>query len=87
MTITRNDAESLFTTDGHVDIARLSWYMHELDHLWNLSREVGHLVSRMLILEREDGGWRGDRAVRAIAFSAWLYEEAARFGSRANAAA
>ena len=72
MLITRKDAESLFTPDGFVDLPRLSHFLQTLPHLWNLSREVSFLVSERLMAEKEDGGWRGDRAVRAIEFSGWL---------------
>lgn len=87
MDISRKDAENLFNDDGTVNVPVLSMYLHRLPHLWNLSRQVGFLVSEKLMASVDDGGWREDRAKRAIAFSAWLNEQARVRGNAALRAA
>lgn len=87
MNLTRKDAENLITDDGTADLPLLSRYMQELPHLWNLSRLVSFLVSEKLMADSQDGGWRDEKAVNAIAFSAWLNEQARLRGSDVSSAA
>lgn len=87
MTISQTDIAELVHDDGTVCIIRLSQYLSELPHFFELSRQVSlYITHKMCQGDEFEGGWSSDAATRVIAFSAWLRDYAEVTSQFQNAA-